>query len=77
MLELAKTDFIKLIDNHISAVREKAEQSQAKQYEWLVSLQMAQTQKIIERKSCIRRIRDEFTMKMNTVQNLLDQLERI
>lgn len=77
MLEMAKMDFIKLIDNHINAIREKAEQTQAKQYEWLLSLQMAQAHKINARKSCVRRIRDEFAIKMNTFQNLLDQLEQI
>lgn len=77
MLEMAKSDFVGLIDSHINAIREKAEQTQSKQYEWLQALQMTQTRKIIARKSCVRRIRDEFTTKMITFQNLLDQLENI
>lgn len=77
MLEMAKSDFIKLIDSHINTIRDKAEQTQSKQYEWLQALQISQARKIIARRSCVRRIRDEFTAKMTTCQNLLDQLENI
>lgn len=77
MLEMAKSDFIKLIDNHINTIREKAEQTQSKQYEWLHALQMSQARKFIARKSCVRRIREEFTTKMSTFHILLDQLEHI
>lgn len=77
LLELAKNDFIKLIDDHINTIRGKAEQAQSKQYEWLHALKMSQNCKAIARKSCVRRIREEFTTKMSTFENLLDQLERI
>lgn len=77
VLQSAKSDFIHLIDDHIGAIRENANRIQSQHDEWILKLRMSQAKKIIKRKACIRRIRNELNNKTKNLNNLLDQLERI
>lgn len=77
ILESTKSNIVKLIDKHINSLKEEARNVHSQQEDWLVQFRMTQNEKSTERKACIRRIREELTIKMETINSLLDQLERI
>lgn len=76
-LEKTKSNIIKLIDDHIHSLKEGANVAQSQQNDFMNKIEIAQTEKAIQREACVKRIRDELTVKMENLNNLLDQLERI
>lgn len=77
VLESTKSNIVKLIDKHINSLKEEARNVHSQQEDWLDQFRMTQNEKSTERKACIRRIREELTIKMETINDLLDKMERI
>lgn len=77
VLELAKLNIGTLIDDHIKLLREKANSVQLNKNERVKQLKLAAVRRIIERRNCIQRMREEITSQMNRFHELLDELEKI
>lgn len=77
LLEMAKTNISKLIDDHIVAIKNKAHLLESRQDDWLDKYRSLQAQKAAERRVCIQNVRDEINTKLENVNHLLDRLEKI
>ena len=77
VLELAKSNIVALIDDHIALIREKGQSIQSQQNERIKQIKLERAQKSIERRNHIQRIRDEFDSTINRFKYLLDDLEKI
>ncbi|XP_055303266.1 uncharacterized protein LOC129568947 [Sitodiplosis mosellana] len=76
-LELAKSNIVTLIDDHIALLRDKAQSIQMQHDERIKQMKLLNVRKAVERRHYIQRIRDEFATTMNRFNQLLDDLEKI
>lgn len=77
LLEMAKSNIMALIDDHIALFKDKSQSMQIQQHESIKELKLLEVRKTIERRHHIQQIREEITNKMNHFNKLLTELERI
>lgn len=69
MLQLVKVNIDKLINDQIKLFTPK--------HEYVQNLKMSQAHKTAQQRDCIRRIREELTIKMDHLNGLMNELEEI
>lgn len=77
LLELIKSSVVKVIDEHIELIQNKAVAAQKQQDRRMERIKKNLARKTIERRDCIQRIRTELTDRMDNLKDLLDVLEKI
>lgn len=77
LLELIKSSVVKVIDEHIDLVKDKAATMQQQQDRHIERLRKNHARKTTERRNCVQRIRTELNDKINNLNNLLNELEEI
>lgn len=77
MLELAKSNIVALIDNHIVTLRSKEQLIQKQQNEQINQLKLLVVRNSLKRQNCIQRIREELSTKTDHLNKLLDELMKI
>lgn len=69
MLQLVKVNIDKLINDHTKLLTPK--------HEYVQNSKMSQSHKTAQQRDCIRRIREELTIKMDHLNGLMNELEEI